>query len=170
MTKASKPKDRRIRWWEWHDGSLVIPARVDITDGSAVYRAPRFLLDWNDPYAPRRLYYYGKRISWTQSLEPGAGSQVWSWRHRWWTERYRAFSVHPTNYRRIARTPPWMKRHEHVVRDRPPSKLQHLVTTRFSSEDWKMLCDATEGLDRGVVWYVRQAALDAARRGWTGPS
>lgn len=166
----TKPKDRRIRWWKWDEGSLSAPVRIDALDGSPVYRAPRILLDWNGPYGePRRLYYFGKRVEWILALERDAKSQLWSWRHRWWTLNWGYLSVHPANYRQIARTPPWMKRFEHATNSRPrPTDLKHRVSTTFTSDEWKLLCDAVEGLDRGVTWYVRQAALDAARRGWVG--
>lgn len=44
----------------------------------------RLLLDWNDVYAPRRLYYFGKRLDVTIALERGGTSQRYLWLRRRW--------------------------------------------------------------------------------------
>ena len=86
------------RWALYNSGSWLIPYRVDAT-GRPTFDHRRVLLDWDDDYAPRRLYYFGKHMVVTMALDRGGKSQSWNWRRHRFTNRWRWLTVHPTNYR-----------------------------------------------------------------------
>lgn len=141
------------RYW---DGSWFWPWRE--VDHKPVFRARRFMLDWADPHgAPRRLYYYGKHVEVCVALEKEGKTSAWSWRYRWFTRKYRWVTVHPTNYREKANTPPWMIRPTHT--HRPGGFRPHQVCIGLSDKEWRLLLVAAKDEGMGPATYARRMVL-----------